>query len=61
MKPQVELSDKEKSEVIKVYRKYDKKQDKWYKSNTPQAGYNIIRYQATKVRIAMCQIGRAHV
>ena len=53
MKPQVELSDKEKSEVIKVYRKYDKKQDKWYKSDTPKAGYNIISYQATKARIAM--------
>lgn len=47
MKPEVELKDSEKSKVVKVYRKYYR--GKWYESETPQPGYNIVSYYATKV------------
>jgi hypothetical protein len=47
MKPEVELKDNEKSKVVKVYRKYYR--GKWYESETPQPGYNIVSYYATKV------------
>lgn len=53
MKAEPKILDSEKSVVKKIYRKYDDKQDKWYSSDTPKAGYDIISYYATKVRIQL--------
>ena len=47
MKPEVELKKEEMSKVVKVYRLYYR--GKWYESETPQPGYDIISYYATKV------------
>lgn len=48
MKPEVELKQEEMSKVVKVYRRYYR--GKWYESETPQPGYDIVSYYATKVR-----------
>ena len=44
-----DLLPHEQSTVKVVYRRYYR--GKWYASDTPKAGYNIISYYATKVRI----------
>ena len=46
-----DLLPSERSVVVKVYRKYSR--GKWYESETPKEGYNIISYYATKVRIRL--------
>lgn len=46
-----DLTQAEKSVVKKVYRRYYR--GKWYESDTPQKGYNVISYYATKVRIRL--------
>lgn len=43
-----DLSPQERSTVVKVYRRYYR--GRWYESNTPQPGYDIISYYATKVK-----------
>lgn len=48
MRPLVELQPKDEAVVEKVYRKYDAKEDKWYSSDVPKAGYNIISYRSSK-------------
>lgn len=46
-----DLLPSERSVVVKVYRKYSR--GKWYESETPKEGYNIISYYATKVRVRL--------
>ena len=46
-----DLAQSEKSVVQKVYRRYYR--GKWHESDTPQKGYNVISYYATKVRIRL--------
>ena len=43
-----DLSPQERSTVKMVYRRYYR--GKWYESDTPKEGYNIISYYATKVK-----------
>lgn len=43
-----DLTPQERSTVKKVYRRYYR--GKWYESDTPKEGYNIISYYATKVK-----------
>ena len=43
-----DLSPQERSTVKKVYRRYYR--GKWYESDTPKQGYDIISYYATKVK-----------
>lgn len=50
MKTEIQLTDEQKSKVKEVYRKYYR--EKWYQSETPQAGYNKY-YYATKVRVRL--------
>ena len=46
-----DLLPSERSVVVKVYRKYSR--GKWYESETPKEGYNIVSYYATKVRVRL--------
>lgn len=46
-----DLLPSERSVVVKVYRKYSR--GKWYESETPKDGYNIVSYYATKVRVRL--------
>lgn len=57
MKPEVELKKEEMSTVVKVYRRYYR--GKWYMSETPQPGYDIISYYATKISTRIYYSDRA--
>lgn len=43
-----DLSPQERSTVVRVYRRYYR--GRWYESNTPKPGYDIVSYYATKVK-----------
>ena len=50
IKVEIELTDKQKSEVATIYRRYYR--GKWYQSDVPQVGYEKY-YYATKVRLRL--------